>query len=106
MCGFALRTLLNAQTQAIADAAAAAAAAAVLAANQSLTAAGGLTINSSFDRNQSDIGANVIPGATPTGNSSSTAGSNVTLVFVDTGGPSCRPLPLLDLRTGVVNEGC
>lgn len=26
--------------------------------------------------------------------------------FVDTGGPSCRPAELVDLRTGVVNYGC
>jgi hypothetical protein len=27
-------------------------------------------------------------------------------VYVDTGGPSCRPAELLDLQTGVVNYGC
>lgn len=47
-------------------------------------------------------------GTVSAGNSSGRVGGNISVagLFVDTGGPSCRPAELLDPRSGVVNYGC
>jgi hypothetical protein len=122
VCGFALRTPLNARLQAIEAAAVAAAvqqelsqqAANVTNSTSSSPAPANLTMNGSV------IVPGNITGALESWNSTGTAvrggagnGSDVVGViasiagmFVDTGGPSCRPTELLDLRSGEVNYGC
>lgn len=126
VCGFPLRGPLTPQQQDAATAAVAAATAA--AANQSAAAVmlNQSALNSSSlqplaFRNGSFDSMNDSTAAIASANSTSNAiangtafavavgnsSSNITAaIFVDTGGPSCRPPELLDLRTGVVNYGC
>jgi hypothetical protein len=127
VCGFTLRTPLNARLQAIEAAAVAAAVQQELsialvisqmAGNASNT--GRLSAPANLTANGSAIVAGNTTGALESWNSTGTAarpaagyGSEVVGVlasvagmFVDTGGPSCRPTELLDLRSGVVNYGC
>lgn len=124
MCGFPLRGPLTRQQQDAATAAVAAAMAA--AANQSAAAVmlNRSALNSSalqplafrngsFDSLNGSTAANASSNSTSNNNGTAFAvavgnnSSNITAaIFVDTGGPSCRPLELLDPRTAVVNYGC
>lgn len=122
MCGFALRTPLNARLQAIEAAAVAAAVQQEL--SQQAANASNITGQLPAPANLTMNGSVIVPGnataALESWNSTGTAvragagnGSEVVDViagvagmFVDTGGPSCRPTELLDLRSGIVNYGC
>lgn len=125
MCGFPLRQQpLNARLQAVADAAVAAAVAQELSearlnatTNSTEGSPAPATSTNGSLLTQQPVGnaaALDSQNSTRSNNSSRQGGvggvngstASAVFVFVDTGGPSCRPAELLDLRSGVVNYGC